>query len=94
MRDGKHGPGLHLVAGAVALVGNLLINPICMLAGSNPTILPYARTFVGIILLGAPFMCSSLMLNMQLRFEGEALYSMVAIMSGAVLNMFLTPVLI
>lgn len=84
-----------LVAGAViALVGNLLINPICVLAGSTPTILPYARTFVGIILLGAPFMCSSLMLNMQLRFEGEALYSMVAIMSGAVLNMFLTPILI
>lgn len=84
-----------LAAGAViALVGNLLIDPICVLAGSTPTILPYARTFVGIILLGAPFMCSSLMLNMQLRFEGESLYSMVAIMSGAILNMFLTPVLI
>lgn len=84
-----------LVIGAViALVGNIFIEPLCLLAGSTDTILPYAKTFVGIILLGAPFMCSSLMLNMQLRFEGEAFYSMLAIMSGAVLNTVLTPTLI
>ena len=78
----------------VAVLGNVFIDPICLLAGSTPTILPYARRFVGIILMGAPFMCSSLMLNMQLRFEGEAFYSMAAIMTGAVLNMTLTPFLI
>jgi len=79
---------------AIAILGNLFINPICLLAGSTPTILPYARTFVGIILMAAPFMCSSIMLNMQLRFEGESLYAMGAIMTGALLNMGLTPLLI
>lgn len=79
---------------AIAILGNVFIEPICLLAGSTATILPYAKTFVGIILLGAPFMCSSLMLNMQLRFEGEAVYSMLAIMAGAILNMALTPLLI
>lgn len=78
----------------IAVLGNVFIDQICLLAGATQTILPYARTFVGIILMGAPFMCSSITLNMQLRFEGEALYSMLAIMVGAFLNMGLTPLLI
>lgn len=82
------------IGALIALVGNVLIEPICRLAGSTETILPYAKTFVGIILLGAPFMCSSLMLNMQLRFEGEALHAMIAIVTGALLNIALEPLLI
>lgn len=39
-------------------------------------------------------MASSILLNMQLRFEGESLFSMLAITTGAVLNALLTPVLI
>ncbi len=47
-----------------------------------------------IILLGAPFMTSSLVLNNQLRFQGSASYAMVGIVTGAVLNIVLDPVLI
>ena len=83
-----------LLGTLIAIVGNILIEPICLVAGSTETILPYAKTFVGIILLGAPFMCSSLMLNMQLRFEGEALHSMIAIITGALINIGLEPLLI
>ena len=83
-----------LLGTLIAIVGNIFIEPICLVAGSTETILPYAKTFVGIILLGAPFMCSSLMLNMQLRFEGEALHSMIAIMTGALINIGLEPLLI
>jgi putative MATE family efflux protein len=64
------------------------------LLGSTPTILPYASTFLGIICLGAPFMISSLVLNNQLRFQGNAKYGMVGIVSGAVLNIFLEPLFI
>ena len=78
----------------IALLGNIFLEPICLLAGATPTILPYAKTFIGIILCGAPWMCSSLMLNMQLRFEGESLFSMLAIMTGAILNTVLSPILI
>ena len=92
---GTNGLAYTLLFGlAIAILGNVFIDPICRLAGSTETILPYARTFIGIILMAAPFMCSSLMLNMQLRFEGESLYAMFAIMSGAILNMALTPTLI
>lgn len=78
----------------IAILGNLFIEPLCILAGATPTILPYAKTFIGIILCGAPWMASSILLNMQLRFEGESLFSMLAITTGAILNALLTPLLI
>lgn len=53
----------------IALIGLLFLGPICLALGSTPTILPYAKTYLGIILLGAPFMASSLVLNNQMRFR-------------------------
>lgn len=35
-------------------LGLLFLTPICRFLGSTPTILPYAETYLGIILLGAP----------------------------------------
>ncbi len=78
----------------IAILGHVFLEPLCLISGSTQTILPYAKTFIGIILIGAPWMCASLMLNMQMRFEGEASHSMYAIMTGAVLNMLLTPILV
>lgn len=78
----------------IAIVGLLFLTPICIILGSTPTILPYAKDFLGIILLGAPFMTSSLVLNNQMRFQGNAAYAMVGITAGAVLNIILDPILI
>jgi Na+-driven multidrug efflux pump len=47
-----------------------------------------------VILFGAPWMTASLVLNNQLRFQGSAVYGMVGIVSGAVLNIGLDPLLI
>ena len=71
-----------------------LADKLAVALGSTPTILPYAQTFLEIIILGAPFMMSSLVLNNQLRFQGSAMYGMVGITSGAILNIFLEPLLI
>ena len=49
---------------------------------------------MGIIFLGAPFFMSSLTLNNQLRLQGNARYAMVGIVTGALLNVVLDPVLI
>ena len=46
------------------------------------------------ILIGAPWMTASLVLNNQLRFQGSATYGMVGITCGAVLNIALDPLLI
>ena len=83
-----------LIGCAIALVGLLFLDPICRALGSTPTILPYAKTYLGIILLGAPFMASSLVLNNQMRLQGNAVYAMIGIIVGAVLNIGLDPLLI
>ena len=78
----------------IALVGTLFLDQLCYLGGATPTILPYARTYISIILVGAPFIASGFLMNMQLRFQGEAFYSMLCMVAGAVLNTILTPLLI
>lgn len=84
-----------LAAGAlICLAGQIFLTPLASLLGSTETILPYAREYLRVILLGAPWMTASLVLNNQLRFQGSAAYAMVGITSGAVLNIGLDPLLI
>lgn len=78
----------------ITLVGLLFLNQLAILLGSTATILPYTRDYLSIILLGAPFMTGSLTLNNQLRLQGSAAFAMVGIVSGAVLNIVLDPILI
>ena len=86
---------LALLAGtAVLLLGQLFLTPLTRLLGSTETILPYARSYLRIILIGAPWMTASLVLNNLLRFQGSAVYGMVGITVGAVLNIALHPLLI
>lgn len=81
-----------LVVGAgICLVGQVLLEPLARLLGSTDTILPYTKEYLRVILLGAPWMTASLVLNNELRFQGSALYSMVGITCGAVLNIALDP---
>ena len=84
-----------VVTGAVlCLVGLLLLEPLVMLLGSTPTVLPYAKRYLAFILLAMPFMCGALCLNNQMRFQGNAAYAMFGILAGAVINVFLAPVFI
>ncbi len=79
---------------AIAVIGLLLLTPLSIALGSTPTILPYTEKYLGIILIGAPFMTASLVLNNQMRFQGNAAYAMVGIVTGAVVNIALDPLLI
>ena len=84
-----------MAAGAlICVLGQLFLEPLATLLGSTPTILPYTKAYLRVILFGAPWMTSSLVLNNQLRFQGSAAYAMVGIASGAVLNIALDPLLI
>ena len=83
-----------LVGIAVTVIGLVFLTPISSMLGSTPTIQPYTETYLGIILLGAPFMASSLVLNNQMRFQGNAIYAMFGIGLGAILNIALDPLLI
>lgn len=84
-----------LAAGAlICAAGQAFLEELAMLLGSTATILPYTKAYLRVILLGAPWMTSSLVLNNQLRYQGSAAYAMVGIASGAALNIALDPLLI
>ena len=50
-----------------------------------------AMKFMGVILLGAPIMSASMVINNQMRFQGNATQAMYGMISGAVLNVVLVP---
>ena len=83
-----------LVGGLITALGLTFLTPLAVLLGSTETILPYAREYLGIILLGAPWMIGALVLNNQLRFQGSAFYGMIGIGAGGVLNILLDPLFI
>ena len=84
-----------LLAGTVVMaLGLCFLEPLSLLLGSTQTILPYANSYIGIILIGAPWMTASLVLNNQLRFQGNALFAMIGIGAGGLLNMALDPLFI
>ena len=72
----------------------IFLRPLSIFLGSSETILPYAMDYMFWILIAAPFMASSLVLNNQLRFEGNSFYSMIGLTTGGILNLFLDPLLI
>ena len=84
-----------LVAGAIfGLVGLIFLDGLVGILGATPTIAPYARQYAIYILIGTPFMASSLVLNNQLRFQGSAFFGMIGMGVGAVLNIALDPLFI
>lgn len=78
----------------LTLFGLIDLESLLKIFGSTDTILPYATSYAFIILLGAPIMCSTFVLNNVLRAEGKATLSMVGMMTGGILNMILDPIFI
>ena len=82
-------------AGAVmAATGLSFLDQLVRLLGATETIAPYARDYARYILLGAPVMTGSFVMNNLLRSQGYAVYAMAGITTGGILNMILDPVLI
>lgn len=78
----------------LAVTGLLFLDQLSVILGSTKTILPYTRDYLSVILLGAPVLMSSLVLNNQMRYQGNAVYAMIGIVSGAVVNTALDPLFI
>lgn len=78
----------------VMLLGWFFLEPISILLGSTPTILPYTRQYLGISLLGTPFIMGTFCINNQMRFQGFTKYSVYGAISGSIINCLLDPVFI
>ena len=77
----------------VALLGNLFADPLADFIGATSASRGDTVAYMRIILLGAPFMICQFVLNNQLRFQGSAMYAMVGLLCGAIMNIGLDPLL-
>lgn len=80
--------------GVVSLLSGIFLKPLAFLLGAYPEILQDTLDYLRLITLGAPFFTGSIVLNLQLRFQGNAVRSVVGITSGAIVNVLLDPLLI
>jgi putative MATE family efflux protein len=89
-----------------ALTANIVLSVFLMVAclampdfwlrlmGSSETILPYARDYMTIIVIGMLFMTFSMALNNLIRAEGNARVPMIGMIIGALVNIILDAVFI
>lgn len=75
-----------LMGSLLTVFGLIFLRPFMALLGSTDTILPYAMDYGLWVLISCPFMVCSLVLNNNLRYEGKALYAMIGLVSGGLLN--------
>ena len=79
---------------AVTVLGLRNLDWLIWEMGATDTIFPYAKDYARYILLGAPFMILSFVLNNLLRWQGKAHRSAIGMGFGGVLNMVLDPIFI
>ena len=78
----------------LAVIGLFFSKSIALMLGATKTTAHYASTYLKYILLGSPFILGSFVLNNQLRYQGSALYSMIGILTGSIINIALDPLFI
>ncbi len=77
-----------------AVLGFFFSTQIARLLGATPTTTKQASDYLKIILIASPFILGSFILNNHLRYQGSAIYSMIGIVSGSILNILLDPLFI
>ncbi len=81
--------------GALILVfGTLFMHPLVRLLGATSTCEEYSIQYATYVLMVAPFMSTSFVMNQCLRAEGSAMLSMIGMGFGGILNCFLDPIFI
>ncbi len=87
----------YLAAGLGTLLlifGSIFMLPMVRLLGATPTCEAYSVDYATYVLLAAPFMATSFVMNQCLRSEGSATLSMIGMGFGGVLNCILDPIFI
>ncbi len=78
----------------ISLSGLIFLDPVLKLFGASSSILPYARDYLSIILLGGTFFTVTVCSNNIARSEGNTRVAMVSMFVGAGLNIILDPIFI
>ena len=75
-----------LIGLIITILGLTFLEPLVRFLGSTETIVPHAKDYGMWILLAAPFIICSFILNNGLRYEGKAFYAMFGLTAGGLLN--------
>ncbi|HOO73674.1 MAG TPA: MATE family efflux transporter, partial [Tepiditoga sp.] len=78
----------------ITFIGFLFKNDILKLFGVTDSCFKYASDYMGIILIGIPFYMFTSSFNGIIRADGSPKYSMIATVTGALINLILDPVAI
>jgi putative MATE family efflux protein len=83
-----------IISVATAIIGIAFLDPLLRIFGASETVLPYARSFTFVVLLGTPLGTISMGLNGFIRSEGNPKVAMATQLVGPLLNIVLCPVFI
>ncbi|MXQ48426.1 MATE family efflux transporter [Streptococcus pneumoniae] len=75
----------------ICLLVRIFLEPLMLIFGATENILSYTMTFSGITSFGIPFLMFSMGFNPIVRADASPKYSMMAIVTGAVINTVLSP---
>ena len=76
------------------ILGNLFLEPLLKILGASATVLPYAKSYLSIILYGAVFQCIAMAGNNFSRAQGNPKNAMISQMLGAIFNIIFDYILI
>ena len=76
------------------ILGNLFIDPLLVVLGASDKVLPYARSYLSIILFGAVFQCVAMCGNNFSRAQGNPKNAMISMLIGAGFNILFDYILI
>ena len=79
---------------AMTLLGYFFIDQLLIMLGASEAIIPYAREYLSIILLGSAFFSFGMAMSHVIRAEGKPKIAMAAMLISAVLNIILDPIFI
>jgi putative MATE family efflux protein len=86
---------LSLATGLASMIAGIAaMNPLLRLFGVTEALMPYARDYILVILLGSPLIIFSMVASSAARAEGNAKVAMNSILIGAICNIILDPVFI
>ena len=78
----------------VTILGLIFLEPLLLKIGASKDILPYAKEYITIILIGGIFQSVGFGLNNTIRSEGNPRVAMVTMLIGGILNTILDPIFI
>lgn len=85
---------MFLIGICYLVLGELFLTPLLRIFGATSQILPYAQQYAGITLIGMPFLILTNGICNLIRADGSPKYSMLCMVSGAIVNTILDPVFI